>query len=112
MIAYDSGESKYRTIAVPSIIIADIVYVIDDNLCILNGSSFEINRRAHRAGKFLFSSGVGAANNSDILSNTPSMLAADDGIELSLFCSSSNNNFDDDCNSSSTEGFVYDCNGV
>ena len=32
MIAYDSGESKYRTIAVPSIIIADIVYVIDDNL--------------------------------------------------------------------------------
>ena len=113
MIAYDSGESKYRTIAVPSIIIADIVYVIDDNLCILNGSSFVINRRAHRAGKFLFSSGVGAANNSDILiSNTPSMLAADDdGIVLSLFCSSSNNNFDD-CNSSSTEGFVYDCNGV
>ena len=113
MIAYDSGESKYRTIAVPSIIIADIVYVIDDNLCILNGSSFVINRRAHRADKFLFSSGVGAANNSDILSNTPSMLAAadDDGIVLSLFCSSSNNNFDD-CNSSSTEGFVYDCNGV
>jgi len=66
IIAYASGESKYLTIAVPSIIIADSVYDIDDNLCILNGSSFVINRRAHKAGKFLFSSGVGMAN-SDIL---------------------------------------------
>jgi len=105
-------ESKYRIIAVPRIIIADIVYDIDDNLCILYGSSLVINRRDHNAGKFLCSPGVGAAS-SDILSTPPSMLEDEDRIVLSSFCSSNNNNSSDDCcnKSSSTEGFVYECNG-
>ena len=47
IVDHVSGDCTYRINPVPNMIIADRVYVIDDILWILNGSSCVINRRFH-----------------------------------------------------------------